>query len=327
MDLKRAGLILVVVTFLILSVSSFVSASEKGYPNRPIQIIITYAPGGPLDTSVRLIHPTLQSILGVPVILENKAGAAGALGADYVAKAKPDGYTIAAFCHLTLGITPYFNTSVTYKPSDFIPICTFTADPSLISSKPGVPWKTLEELIEYAKKNPGKLNYGSTGFGSLNYMVMELFKFHYGLDIVPVHFQGTGPVKNAILGGHVDLAITGFSNMISLIKAEKIIPMLITTKKRLDDFPDIPTFLEKGFSEEASFSIWNGLFVSRNCPRPVVDKLVWAMEKTMKDPATITQIEKAGLIVDYRDTASTLKLLEYHSSAAKKVVEKLKLTK
>jgi tripartite-type tricarboxylate transporter receptor subunit TctC len=257
----------------------------------------------------------------VPVVLTTKGGAAGALGTDFVAKAKPDGYTILASANAPLTIAPNVNPQITYKYTDFAHICTYTADPGVICSKTGAPWKNLEELVEYAKKNPGKLNYASPGMGTVAYFAMEIFKMSYGLDIVPVHFQGTGPVKNAILGGHVDLSASGFGSLGPLIKAGNIFPLVTTAMKRVGDFPDVPTMAEKGFPD-ASLNIWFGLWVPLKCPKNVVDKLSQAMEKVMNDPGVRSQIEKAAMIVDYRDSKATFQLVEQEFAAVAKVVKK-----
>lgn len=296
-------------------------AQEEKYPTRQIECIVNFPPGGPLDTSIRVIQPHLQAALGVPVVLTTKGGAAGALGTDFVAKAKPDGYTILASANAALTIAPNVNPQITYKYTDFAHICTFTADPGVICSKTGAPWKNLEELVEYAKKNPGKLNYGSPGMGTVAYFAMEIFKMSYGLDIVPVHFQGTGPVKNAILGGHVDLSASGFGSLGPLIKAGNIFPLVTTATKRVADFPNVPTMVEKGFPD-ASLNIWFGLFVPVKCPKNVVDRLSQAMEKVMKDPAVQGQIEKAAMMVDYRDSKATFQLVEQEFAAVAKVVKK-----
>jgi tripartite-type tricarboxylate transporter receptor subunit TctC len=299
---------------------------EEKYPTRQIECIVNFPPGGPLDTSIRVIQPHLQAALGVPLVLTTKGGAAGALGTDFVAKAKPDGYTILASANAALTIAPNVNPQITYKYADFAHICTFTADPGVICSKTGAPWKNLEELVEYAKKNPGKLNYGSPGMGTVAYFAMEIFKMSYGLDIVPVHFQGTGPVKNAILGGHVDLSASGFGSLGPLIKGGNIFPLVTTAMKRVADFPDVPTMAEKGFPD-ASLNIWFGLFVPGKCPKNVVEKLSQAMEKVMKDPAVQSQIEKAAMIVDYRDSKATFQLVEQEFAAVAKVVKKMGLGK
>jgi tripartite-type tricarboxylate transporter receptor subunit TctC len=306
--------------FLSLFASSPWAAEEK-YPTRQIELILNFPPGGPLDTGARIIHPALQKEMGVPILLTTKGGAGGALGADYVAKAKPDGYTVLATNNGALTIAPQINAQITYKYQDFTPVCTFVADPAVITSKAKAPWKNLDELVDYAKKNPGKLNYGTPGMGTVAFFTMELFKMAYGLDIVAVHFQGTGPAKNAILGGHVDLASSGFGSLAPLIKSGDIIPLVTTASKRVVAFPDVPTMAEKGFPD-ATLNIWFGLLVPQECPPQVASRLGAAMSKVMRDPAIISQLEKSGLIVDYRDREATLKLLTQEYTTLTKVIQK-----
>lgn len=326
MNLRRAWFTIFLVPLVMASFSSGAWAAEEKYPTRQIEFIINFPPGGPVDTGTRIVHPYLQTALGVPIVLTTKGGAAGALGADFVAKARPDGYTVLVSANAALTIAPNVNPQIAYKYTDFSHICTFCADPGVITSKAGAPWKNLEELVEYAKKNPGKLNYGTPGMGTVAFFAMEIFKLSYGLDIVPVHFQGTGPVKNAILGGHVDLAASGFGSLAPLIKAGNIIPLVTTAQKRLADFPDVPTMAEKGFPD-ASLNIWFGLFVPQKCPKIVVERLAQGMDKVMKDPNVISQIEKAGMIVDYRDSDATFKLVEQEFAAVAKVVKKMGIGK
>jgi tripartite-type tricarboxylate transporter receptor subunit TctC len=316
---RNAGLVITVVCLMALA--SPLYGAEERYPTRQIEFIINFPPGGPLDSVTRIIQPPLQAALGVPIILTTKGGAAGALGTDFVAKAKPDGYTLLSTTNPSLTIAPHVNPQIPYKISDLTPVCVFGADLGFISSKPGAPWKNLEELVEYAKKNPGKLNYGSPGLGTVAYFAMEIFKLSYGLDIVPVHFQGTGPVKNAILGGHVDLAASGFGSMGSLVKAKSITGLVTTTVKRLPDYPDIPTMAEKGFPD-ACLNIWAGLFAPKQCPPVVANRIGAAMEKIMKDPAVVRQMEAAGFFIDYRNSENTAKLIEEESKTVGKVVQK-----
>jgi tripartite-type tricarboxylate transporter receptor subunit TctC len=304
---------------------SWVSA-QSDYPSRQIEFIIPFPPGGPADAAARIIHPQLSANLGVPIVLVNKAGGGGALGGDFVARGKPDGYTVYATTNSTLTIITATQPDIPYRLTDFIAIGSTMADMGVITARAGAAWKTLEELVDYAKKNPGKLNYGSAGLGTVSFFTVELFKISYGLDIAHVPFQGTGPVKNAILGGHVHLASSGFGSMAPLIKSGDLIPLITTAPKRIADFPNVPTMAEKGFPE-ATLNIWMGLYVSTKTPKPIVDRLVRALDQTMKHPSVIAAVEKAGMIVDYRDTEATRKLLESEHEAVKKVVARLGIGK
>ena len=192
---------------LILGAALTVPATvlAQAYPSRPIELIIPFAPGGPTDIAIRLIQPQLSANLGVPVVLVNKAGGGGAIGMDQVAKAKPDGYTLAATVRSTITILPATQADVPYKPADFIPVGAYAFDSGVVLVKRDAPWKTLEELVGDARKNPGKLTYGTAGLGTNSFFNMELLKQAYNIEMTHVPFGGSGPVKNAVLGGHVQL--------------------------------------------------------------------------------------------------------------------------
>src|SRR5262249_24622652 len=170
--------------------------AQAPYPTRPIEFVIPFAQGGPTDTAIRLIQPQLSANLGVPLVLVNKAGGGGALGMDAVAKAKPDGYTLAATVRSTVTILPATQPDVTYKVADFAVIGSYVVDSQVILVKAGAPWKTLEELVEFAKKNPGKLSYGSAGLGTNSFFTMELLKLTYGLDLTHVPLGGSRAREN-----------------------------------------------------------------------------------------------------------------------------------
>ncbi|HEV8640612.1 MAG TPA: tripartite tricarboxylate transporter substrate binding protein [Methylomirabilota bacterium] len=300
--------------------------AESDYPSRPLEFIIPFPPGGPADTAARIVQPQLSANLGVPVVLVNKPGGGGALGADHVAKGRLDGYTVYATTNSTLTIITAIQPDLPYRPSDFAPVGSYMSDIGVITARAGGSWKTLEEFVEYAKKNPGKLSYGSAGLGTVSFFTMELFKLAYGLDITHVPFQGTGPVKNAIMGGHVTVASSGLSSLAPLIRSGDLVPLVITAPKRVPAFPDVPTMAEKGFPE-ASLNIWMGLYVPAKTSREIVDKLARALDKTMKDPAVVAAVEKAGMLVDHRDPEATRKLVESEHEAVKKVVARLGIGK
>jgi tripartite-type tricarboxylate transporter receptor subunit TctC len=300
--------------------------AEPRYPNRPIELIIPFPPGGPADTAGRIIQPQLSAALGVPIVLVNKPGGGGALGADYVAKAKPDGYTVFAATNAPITIAPAIQPDISYRPSDFAAVGSSMADLGVIVARSGSPWKTLEEFVDYAKKNPGKLSYGSPGLGTVSFFMVELFKVSYGLDITHVPFQGGGPVKNAIMGGHVTIASSGLNSLSPLIRSGDLIPLVTSAPQRVTGFADVPTLAEKGFPE-ASLNIWMALFVPAKTPPDVVDTLAQALEKTMKTPSVMAAVEKAGMVVDFRGPAATAKLVQTEHETVKNVAAKLGITK
>jgi len=296
------------------------------YPSREIELIVSFPAGGPADTGARIIAPKMSSLLGATVVVINKTGGGGATGADYVAKAKPDGHTVYAATNSVLTISPTILKNIPYRASDFTPIGAYAWDLGVITARAGGPARTLEEFVEYAKKNPGKLSYGSAGLGTVSFFTMELFKQAYGLDLTHVPFQGTGPVKNAIMGGHVAIATSGFGSLAPVIKSGDLIPLVTTSPKRVAAFPNVPTMAEKGFPD-ASLNIWLGLYVPARTPKPVVDVLVKALAQAAKDPAIAAAIEKAGMHADYKDPAETQKTLDVEAATVARVAEKIGLGK
>jgi tripartite-type tricarboxylate transporter receptor subunit TctC len=292
------------------------AVAQSDYPNRPVEF---------LDTAVRIIQPQFSANLGAPVVLVNKGGAGGAIGMEYVAKAKPDGYTVAASVKSTLTIVPASRRDLPYRLGDFAVVGSYAVDSQGLLSRPNAPWKTLDEMIAYARNNPGKLTYGSAGAGTISHLNMEMMKLAWGLDIAHVPFGGTGPVKNAILGGHVDLASTALSPMLPLVRAGDLVALVTTAPRRIPGV-EAPTMMEKGLPQ-ASLSTTSQLYVPSRTPREVIDRLTRALEKTMKDPSVIAAIEKAGMVADYRDPDSTRKDIDAEFAAIAPLATKLGLVK
>ena len=319
-------LVLATATLVLMLALGTPAAAQPAYPARPIEVIIPFPPGGPADTAARIIQPKLSAALGAPLVLVNKSGGGGALAADYVSKSKPDGYTVFAATNAPVTIVAATQPDISYRPTDFAAIGTSMTDVSVFVGKAGSPWKTLEEFVEYVRKNPGKLSYGSAGLGTVSFFAFELFKHAYGLDITHVPFQGGGPVKNAIMGGHVTIASSGLNSFAPLMKSGDLIALATSAPKRVPAFPDVPTLAEKGFPD-ASLNIWMALFVPAKTPQGVVDTLAHALEQTMKEPSVVTAVEKAGMVVDYRGPSATAKLLETEYEAVKKVATRLGIGK
>jgi len=301
-------LVLATATLVLMLALGTPAAAQPAYPARPI------------------IQPKLSAALGVPLVLVNKSGGGGALAADYVSKSKPDGYTVFAATNAPVTIVAATQPDISYRPTDFAAIGTSMTDVSVFVGKAGSPWKTLEEFVEYVRKNPGKLSYGSAGLGTVSFFAFELFKHAYGLDITHVPFQGGGPVKNAIMGGHVTIASSGLNSFAPLMKSGDLIALATSAPKRVPAFPDVPTLAEKGFPD-ASLNIWMALFVPAKTPQGVVDTLAHALEQTMKEPSVVTAVEKAGMVVDYRGPSATAKVVETEYEAVKKVATRLGIGK
>ena len=302
------------------------SATAQQYPVRPVEFIIPFATGGPTDTAIRVIQPQLAANLGAPVVLVNKPGGGGAVGMDGVAKAKPDGYVLAATVRSTVTILPALQPDVTYKLTDFAVIGAYAYDSGVVLVKAGAPWKTLEELIDHAKKNPGKLTYGSAGLGTNSFFNMELLKQAYDIELAHVPFGGSGPVKNALLGGHVPVGAAALSAVVSVVRSGDIVALATSASKRLASIPGTPTMTEKGHPD-ASLSTWMELYAPAKTPKPIIERLSAALDKTMKDPAVVAAVEKAGLTVEHHDPAATLKLIERENEIVQRLAKKLNVGK
>ena len=318
--MRRSPLALATLVLLALAVP----AVAQQYPARPVEFVIPFAPGGPTDTAIRIIQPQLAANLGAAVVLVNKPGGGGAVGMDGVAKARPDGYTLAATVRSTLTILPATQPDVTYKIADFAVIGSYAIDSGVILVKAGAPWKTLEAFVEYARKNPGTVTYGSAGLGTNSYFNMELLQQAYGLTLSHVPFNGSGPVKNAILGGHVPIGAAALSAVLSVIRSGDIVALATSASKRVPAIPGTPTMTEKG-QPDASLSTWMELYAPARTPKAIVDRLAAALEKTMKDPAVIAAIDKAGLTAEYHDPAATLRLVERENEIVVRLAKKLNL--
>jgi tripartite-type tricarboxylate transporter receptor subunit TctC len=323
--MRRSLVIVITLVMIAITLPTIVPlAGAQQYPARAIEFIIPFATGGPTDTAIRVIQPQLAANLGVPVVLVNKAGGGGAVGMDGVAKAKPDGYTLAATVRSTVTILPATQPDVTYKLSDFAVVGAFAFDSGVIFVKAGAPWKTLEELVDHMKKNP--MTYGSAGLGTNSYFNMELLQQAYGVTLSHVPFGGSGPTKNAVLGGHVPVGAAALSAVLSVLRSGDIVALATSASKRLAVIPNTPTMTEKGHPE-ASLSTWMEIYAPAKTPKPIVDRLSAALEKTMKDPAVIAAVEKAGLTVEHHDPAATLKLIERENEVVMRLAKKLNLGK
>ncbi len=313
--------------FALAAVLGGPAGAQSDYPNRRIELVVPFPPGGPNDTAARIISPVLSTLLGVPVLAVNRPGLGGAIAADATAKASPDGYTLFYPTNTVLTILPAMQPNdVKDRYADFVAIASTMADFGTVTSRADAPFKTYEEMVSYAKKNPGKLSYGSAGVGTLSSFAVEILKMSVGAEITHVPFQGTGPVKNAILGGHVQLASGGFSSLGPMIKSGDVKALFTTSPRRIASYPDVPTATEKGLPE-ATINLWMLLAAPTGTPAAVVDKLAGALDKTMKDPGVVAAVENAGMVVDFQGPAATQKMLASERDLVRKVVKQLNIGK
>jgi tripartite-type tricarboxylate transporter receptor subunit TctC len=272
--------------------------SQGRYPSRPVTLVVPSAPGGTTDFSARLISEPLARVLGQPVLVENKAGAAGNIGNQFVARAKPDGYTLlVSYSGYHVG-NPHLFKQAGWDPiKDFAPVGMLTRAPQVIAINPKLPVNTLAELIAYAKANPGRLNYASSGIGSIQHIAGELLKQLTGTFITHIPYRGSGPAVQDLMGGQVDLFITTPAGVVSQIQAGRLKGLAVTGKQRLGALPAVPTTTEAGL-KGYELDSWFALYAPAGTPAEIVDALNAALDKVLRSPEALKKAEDAGTTVE-----------------------------
>ncbi len=274
------------------------SAQDAGnYPNKPIMMIVPFAPGGASDFVARIIQSGVGQILGQQIVVDNRPGAAGIIGTEVAVRAAPDGYTTFLGNIGTLSINPGVYSNIRVKPvKDLAPVSICADTPSILITRPDFPANTVSELIAYVKANQGQVTFASPGSSTLNRLEMEVFKKDAGLDMVHVPYKGgAGPAVTDVLGGHVDLMFTTISSAMEFVKEKKVKALAVTTKERMLDLQDIPTMYELGWKNLVTSS-WQGVLVPIGTPRPIVDKLHAAIVKVLAEPEIQARMRSGGVI-------------------------------
>ena len=269
--------------------------AQQNWPSQPIRIIVTFTPGGAPDTLARILSEKLQNTLGVPIMVENKPGAGGNIGADYVAKSKPDGYTLLLGTVGTQTINPYLYTKIPYNAEkDFTPISFLAATPNLLVVNNQIPAKTIEELIAYAKSKPGELTFGSSGSGTSIHLSGELFKVMAGVDMTHIPYKGRASSIPDLIGGRITMIFDNMPSAIPLVKDGSIRAIAVTSLKRSRAAPEIPTISESGL-EGFNATSWFALLGPANLPKPILDKLNLETNRVLDTPEIKERLLKLGL--------------------------------
>lgn len=259
-------------------------ARAQDYPTRPIRLISPFAPGGGSDFLARYLAVRLGAALGQPVVVENKAGAGGMLGTDFVAKAPPDGYTIAISSNGPLAVLPALGMKMPYDPArDLQPVALLTRQPFVLVTNATVPAKDLREFIQIAKKSPGRLNYGTPGNGSAPHLAIEMLKMKAGVFITHVPYRGAPPALNDLMAGQIQLATSDPNTAMPLLKQGRLRALAVTSAQRSPLLPDVPTVAEAGVAGY-EVSGWFGALVPAGTPQPVVQRLQAEIAKAMGAP-------------------------------------------
>jgi tripartite-type tricarboxylate transporter receptor subunit TctC len=267
----------------LLSAPGAFAQNAADFPSRPIRIIVCVPAGGGVDTVARIVADGLQRRLGQPVVVENKAGAAGNIGAEFVFASDPDGYTLLAAQPAPLTINPLMYKKMNFDPAKFEPVTIMTSIANVLLVRPDFPAKTPQEFIAYAKANPGKINYASQGIGTTSHLSAALFENLTGTTLVHVPYKGTAPALNDIIASHVDFIFMELASAIKLHEAGRARILAVATDKRIDTLPDIQTLDEAGVKGFES-GTWNAIAAPPKTPAAIVQKLNAAINEVLKSP-------------------------------------------
>ncbi len=279
---------------VLLSAVTICPAVAQTFPSRPIRIVATFEPGGASDILARLIAPKLTEYLGKPVMVENRPGAGGNIGTDFVAKSAPDGYTLVMGYIGTHAVNPTLYPNIPFDAvKDFAPVAFVASIPSVLVVHPSVPAKSVAELIALAKSRPGQLNYGSGGSGTAPHLAAELFKSISGVDMAHIPYKGSGPAVTALLAGQISLMFNTMAQTIPYIQSGKLRGLAVTSGKRSKALPDLPTLAESGLPGYEMVG-WFGVFAPAGTPKDVVTKLNVEIMKVLNLPDIRERLTKMG---------------------------------
>jgi tripartite-type tricarboxylate transporter receptor subunit TctC len=283
---RRAFLVSCALPLLVVGVIAAVMARAADFPDHPIRVIVAVPAGGGVDTVTRLVTDKMRALLGQPLVVENKSGVSGSLAAETVFNADPDGYTLLASQPAPITTNPFLYKSLNYDPAQLVPVAIMSHIPNVVLVRKDFPAKTVQELIAYAKANPGKINYASQGIGTTSHTTAELFQSITGTKLTHVPYKGTAPAINDLLAGNVDLMFNELASSLQMYKSGQARILAVTVKERVPSLPNIPTLDEVGVHGCIS-DTWHALTAPPKTPAEIVDKLNVAANAAMHDPGLL----------------------------------------